>query len=214
MGTLSFDGSQVGTPVGFYTYTVKEDQWSWSDGVFELHGYAPRSVAATTELMLRHKHPDDMARAFEVLETAVHDGEPFSCYHRIIDADGKIRSVLSVGHGAKGQDGRVEQLTGYFVDLTEARRAEVQLEVDEALRRIAETRSVIDQAKGIIMAAVGCDATEAFGVLRHHSSHQNVKLNELARQLVDAVRGRPNLEQRSPVFGLLDRSESPSPTPG
>jgi hypothetical protein len=184
---LTFDGTQTSTPVGYFTYQVDGDHWSWSDGVYYLHGYEPHAVPATTELMLMHKHPDDSARAFEVLENAIRDGRPFSCYHRIIDANNRVRSVLSVGRGVEGADGHVEKVTGFFVDLTEVRRGETQAEVEAALLRIAETRSVIDQAKGILMVATGCDADAAFAVLRRYSSHKNLKLHDLARRLVDAA---------------------------
>ena len=210
MGALAFDGTQSSSPVGYYTYLVEDDHWTWSEGVYELHGYAPGAVPATTKLLLEHKHPDDMARAFEVLETAVADGRPFSCYHRIIDAKKQVRSVLSVGRGVVGDSGRVETITGFFVDLTDVRRTETQSEVESALLRIAQTRSVIDQAKGMLMVATGCDADQAFGVLRTYSSHKNVKLNELAHRLVEAVGAHPRLGQhdsRESVLGFLESVE-------
>jgi len=210
MPALAFDGTQNSSPVGYYTYVVAEDSWTWSDGIYELHGYAPRAVPVTTELMLQHKHPDDMARAFEVLETVARDGRPFSCYHRLIDANSNVRSVLSVGHGVVGSDGTVERVTGFFVDLTEVRRSETQAEVETALLRIAETRSYIDQAKGMIMVATGCDAEGAFGVLRDYSSHKNVKVNDLARRMVESVVAQPHTEDHAShaaVFGFLDGVE-------
>ena len=197
MGALAFDGSQHSSAVGYYTYLVAEDSWTWSDGIYELHGYAPHAVPVTTGLMLQHKHPDDMARAFEVLETVARDGLPFSCYHRIIDAKSNVRSVLSVGHGVLGSDGKVERVTGFFVDLTEVRQGETQVEVENALLRIAETRSHIDQAKGMIMVATGCDAEGAFGVLREYSSHKNVKVNDLARRMVESVVAQPHSEDHA-----------------
>lgn len=92
-----------------------------------------------------------------MLENAIATGEAFSCYHRIIDVHGRVRSVLSVGHGVTGEDGGVERLTGFFVDMTELRRAETQAEVESALAVIARTRTVIDRAKGMLMLAT--DAT-------------------------------------------------------
>jgi GAF domain-containing protein len=47
-----------------------------------------------------------------------------------------------------------------------------------------EGRSVIDQAKGIIMSASGCSAEEAFEELRRVSQHHQVKVADLARLLV------------------------------
>jgi len=177
MKSLAFDGTPNNTPVGYFTYLVDDDHWAWSAGLYALHGYEPHEVEATTGLMLQHKHPEDTARAFEVLENVIRDAAPFSCYHRIIDT--------AVGRGLLGDHGKVEQVTGFFVDLTEVRRSETQREVDVALIEISKTRSVIDQAKGIVMVGAGCDADEAFAILRKCSSHQNVKLNELSRRLVE-----------------------------
>lgn len=206
MASLSFDGNQSHTPVGYFDYMVPEDRWVWSEGVFELHGYAPDSVLPTTELILRHKHSDDTARTFDVLENAIATGGTFSCYHRIIDVQKRVRSVLSVGRGVPGEDGSVERVTGFFVDLTELRRAETQAEVESALAVIARTRSVIDQAKGMLMLATGCDAEEAFAVLRAYSSHKNIKLHLLAQQLVEAgSRPRPDGQPgHTTVMSFLD----------
>jgi hypothetical protein len=193
---VAFDGSQPTTAVGHFTYTVAQDQWSWTDGMYLLHGYRPAEVEPSTEVVLSHKHPDDRARAVEVLETAMQDGEPFSCYHRIIDRRGRQRSVLSVGHGLKAADGRVTQVQGYFVDLTQVRRTETEAEVQEALRRIAAHREVIDEAKGMVMMATGCNSEAAFAHLRRCPSHANLKVHEIAHRLVDEV----GPEQQGSVF--------------
>lgn len=185
--TVAFDGSQPDLAVGHFTFSVEEDSWTWGEGLYAMHGYAPREVPATTEVLLSHKHPDDRTRALEVLEQAVQDGAPFSCYHRIIDSRERVRSVLSVGHGIQDADGRVTVVEGFFVDLTEVRREETQAEVEQALRRIAAHRETIDLAKGMVMLAGGGDADTAFRVLRRCSQNANVKLYEVADRLVQAV---------------------------
>ncbi|NGO09702.1 GAF and ANTAR domain-containing protein [Streptomyces sp. HC44] len=55
------------------------------------------------------------------------------------------------------------------------------------------TRPVVDQACGIIMHVLGCDADAAFGVLRRVSQGTNRKLSDVASSLVE-TRGR-GLEQ-------------------
>ena len=52
------------------------------------------------------------------------------------------------------------------------------------LRKAMEHRAVIEQAKGIIIAAMGCDADAAFAVLVEQSQHQNRKVREVAEDLV------------------------------
>ncbi len=202
METVVFDGSQPVTPVGHYTFRVDENAWSWSDGVYLMHGYEPREVPATTEVLLRHKHPDDRSRAAEVLEAAVRDGRPFSCYHRIIDRHEQVRNVLSVGRGIENATGRVAQVEGYFVDLTTARREETETEVRRAVAAIAQHRETIDLAKGMIMIATGTDPKTAFETLRRYSQTTNIKLHDVAQRLVDAAFGQRH--QAGWVIEFLD----------
>ncbi len=202
MTELSFDGRPNDTPVGYYTYFVADDVWSWSDGMYELHGYEPHTVAASTDLMLKHKHPDDALRAFEVLEAVTCDGLPFSCYHRIVSARGDVRYVLSVGRGSFGSRGKVEEVSGYFVDLTGVQEAPVRADGETALVRAAEARSMVDQAKGIVMVALGCDDVAAFATLRERADERHMKLGELARMLVDEVAARPLVPGHSPRSAL------------
>jgi len=49
-------------------------------------------------------------------------------------------------------------------------------------------RSVVDQAKGILMHALGCDADDALRRLREESQRRHVKVTEVASQVVAAHR--------------------------
>jgi AmiR/NasT family two-component response regulator len=53
------------------------------------------------------------------------------------------------------------------------------------LRTALESRSTIDQAKGIIMATRHCDADQAFAYLSKLSSVSNVKLRTVAARIVE-----------------------------
>jgi hypothetical protein len=187
MTAVPIEESATHAQVGFYTYTVADGEWSWTDGIYLLHGYAPREVPASTEVFLSHKHPEDRSRAAQVLEDAIRDGKPFSCYHRIIDRHEQVRHVLSVGQGVRDAAGEVVRVEGFFVDLTQVRRDETQAEVEAALERIGEHRATIEQAKGMVMLTTGCDADAAFDVLRGYSQHLNVKLHEVAKRLLAAA---------------------------
>ncbi len=206
MSPRAFDGTRPGPPVGHYTYRPALDSWTWSDGIYALHGYQPGEVPATTDVLMRHKHPDDRARVLAVLEGVVRDGLPFSCYHRVIDRDERVRSVLAVGRGQLGDAGEVESVEGFYADLTDVRRTETQADVEVALARIAEHRAVIEQAKGVLMFATGCDADAAFDLLRRRSMTRNVKLHEVAHHLVDALGRdlRAGLDSCTAVMGWLD----------
>src|SRR5215216_4407374 len=60
--------------------------------------------------------------------------------------------------------------------------------VNEAthLRRAMDSRAVIEQAKGMIMARDKCTADEAFDILTRISQQQNVKLRDVAQVIIDA----------------------------
>ena len=55
-------------------------------------------------------------------------------------------------------------------------------------------RAVIEQAKGILMAAQRCTADEAFDVLVAASQRENVKVRDIARRIVDRTSAGPDPE--------------------
>jgi GAF domain-containing protein len=61
-----------------------------------------------------------------------------------------------------------------------------QRELADQLRQAMESRAVIEQAKGVVLSARGCDADEAFTLLRQASQQRNVKLRDVAAQVVAA----------------------------
>lgn len=52
------------------------------------------------------------------------------------------------------------------------------------LQQAVQTRAVVDQAKGILMHALGCDAERAFDELRRISQTRHVKLTAIAQRIV------------------------------
>jgi len=56
--------------------------------------------------------------------------------------------------------------------------------LSENLEQAMQSRATIEQAKGIIMANTGCDADEAMHLLIRQSQDQNIKLRELASEIV------------------------------
>lgn len=54
----------------------------------------------------------------------------------------------------------------------------------EHLREALESRDVIGQAKGILMVRRGCTPEAAFEALRKVSQHRNIKLRDIAEQVV------------------------------
>lgn len=72
--------------------------------------------------------------------------------------------------------------------LVELARSVSQLE--HALR----SRSVIDQAIGVLMAQEKCTAEAAFDLLRRHSQNSNRKLRDVAADVITRLTGHPPSE--------------------
>ena len=72
-----------------------------------------------------------------------------------------------------------------------ALRLAEQEQLTEQLQQALVSRSVIDQALGIIMSGHKLDADEAFDILRKASQEQNVKLRAIAARLIQIVTGKP-----------------------
>ena len=74
--------------------------------------------------------------------------------------------------------------------LTLILRQSAQSRVQQQLAAALASRSVIDQAIGILMGQQRCTATEAFELLRRTSQHRNRKLRDLAGDLITGVSGQ------------------------
>jgi len=62
--------------------------------------------------------------------------------------------------------------------------------LSENLQQAMESRAEIEQAKGIVMGTMGIDADAAFEQLRQQSQYENVKLRDIAREIVERTNRR------------------------
>lgn len=65
-----------------------------------------------------------------------------------------------------------------------------QLVLTDQLRESLASRSVIDQALGVIMGEERCTAYEAFNILRAVSQNRNIKIRQVAEDVITRVTGR------------------------
>lgn len=70
--------------------------------------------------------------------------------------------------------------------LRQARQLELQAQLEHALA----SRSLIDNAIGILMGQQRCDADAAFDLLRKASQHRNRKLRDIAAEIIVNVSGQ------------------------
>jgi len=171
--------------VGRFSYDVPTDTWWWSTSLYTVYGFTPGEIVPTTALMLAHQHPDDRARAAQLIAAAVTAGKPFSSRHRILDAQRRIHTVVTIGEGIRDAHGEIIKVSGYLIDVTDALHRDVEAATRMAVELSAATRATIEQAKGALMITYGLDEDEAFALLRWHSQHSNIKLRDIATAITD-----------------------------
>jgi hypothetical protein len=71
-----------------------------------------------------------------------------------------------------------DTVVGNAADYGGVQRTAVQL------RAAAESRALVDQAKGMLMQALGCSADEALRWMRRNSQERNIKVADIARSVI------------------------------
>lgn len=105
--------------------------------------------------------------------------------------DGSFAASLNVYSPDAGAftDGDREGLVGLVAfaasAITNLRLYEGSRVLVEQMQTAMQSRALIDQARGILMAEHRCDAEEAFQILRRTSQASNRKMRDLAREIVE-----------------------------
>lgn len=183
--------------VGWFRFHFADERWEWSAEVEVMHGYSPGTAVPTTELVLSHKHPEDRQQVATTLDEVRRHRQSFSTRHRIVDTAGRVHHVIVVADKLADGTGAVVGTQGFYVDVSPAADQEQQ-RVSAAIAEIAESRAIIEQAKGMLMVVYGINAEAAFDLLRWRSQEGNVKLRLLAEQVV------------ADFVDLAQRQQSPS----
>lgn len=186
--------------VGQFTWNTVTDVWWWSDDLYRLYGYAPTAVEPAMERFLQHKDPRDRARIDLVFSRCAHEGGPFSCHHRIIDARGGRKTVVAIGFGHRNADDtHTDVMQGFLVEVATGD----DLQAEAALQSLLRSRANIEQVKGALMLVYGLTADAAFSVLHGYSQLYNVKVAAIVAAVLEAFESRPGTSVVS--RGELDR---------
>jgi hypothetical protein len=207
--TYSSALGDVECPAGSFHLDLARRKMEWSDGMYLLHGYQRGEVVPTVELTLAHKHPDDRAGAEEILAEVFRAGGHFSIYHRIIDARGRPRQVLTAGEGILDASGKVTAVDGVMVDLTLTLQRETEQAARDAVAGATATRSVIDQARGVLMGRLLITSDEAFRLLVGHSSRTNIKVSVVAAGILQLLESPEGPERLDAVIQAIQAAAAP-----
>jgi two-component system CheB/CheR fusion protein len=131
---LAIDGARMGT----WFRDVRQRRIVWDRQHARLLGFDPeRLPLPTDELWLRRVHPDDFERVLAELRAATAESRTFDLQLRILRADtGEERWLAMHGRFLPDADGGPStQSLGIVFDVTDAKRAEIDLRRSEATYR-------------------------------------------------------------------------------
>jgi len=121
------------------------------------------------------------------------DGRPIGILHTVEDVtpfrDDLIKALGFYRAAAESGEEPSVELDRRFADHAAATLSNTRLFSDlvtevEQLREALTSRATIEQAKGILMLRTRCTAQEAFELLSRRSQERNVKLRDVAAELV------------------------------
>ena len=177
------DGGKLSTPVHTHPLVVE------ADALQELCGEGPgldaiaqRSVFYAEDLDTDHRWPDFSRRAAATGLRSVLSF-PLSADDRLGALNLYARSPLAFGVVDRATGAILSSLAGHALSVARSHEDEERRALN--FQAALSTREVIGEALGILMERERISADQAFDVLRRASQYLNIKLREVAQNLVD-----------------------------
>lgn len=203
MATIPDTGSATVTLLGDGRPRTLASTSSWASGLDEVQYAAddgPCLHAARTGRLVRLDAADgdkwpEFCAAARGQQVAVALGVPLIIDEDILDTSAALNLTTSDQRAFDPLDEALLELftRALSTAINHAYRHQQARVLVDQLGDALDTRDVIGQAKGLLMARHRCGADEAFGHLREASQRANIKLHEIAARLVASEIG----EQRS-----------------
>ena len=118
--------------LGTWRWIVATDTVIWSEEVYRAFGCDPALPPPGYATIQAYHTMETRALLQGSVERALRDGEPYEHEMELVLADGTHRWIVTRGEvGARGEDGRVTELSGTIQDITERKRTELALKERE-----------------------------------------------------------------------------------
>ena len=114
-----------GAGLGIWTLDPRDGTTWYSDRSRDLWG-VDHELRLDGKAMRTYVHPDDWEKVLEPYRTGF-PGDQVDMEHRVVWPNGDVRWVHSIGKAIRGPDGVVHTLSGIHLDITDRKKAELEL---------------------------------------------------------------------------------------
>lgn len=142
-----FEKAQEVANVGSWSYSIGEDEVSWSKETCRIFGVEndPRLPMAD---FLAFLHPDDRAANRRIRAAAVASGATYAAEYRVIRPDGALRWITSRADISRDENGRALKMVGIIQDVTDLRLNAEKLRVAERQTRESQKMEAVGRLAG------------------------------------------------------------------
>lgn len=141
---LFLEKAQSLARIGIWRWSVVNNKVTWSPELYSIYGIAnEKDFEGTFEGYLSRVHSDDREHAKKNVERAMKQKVPVTFEERIITPDKETRCLRSWAGVTLSEDGRVVELVGACLDVTDRKRSEMKLQ--ESLEKINELKNQLEK---------------------------------------------------------------------
>jgi len=140
----------------------------WSQEHFRIFGFDPEQGMPSVETLLQRIHPDDRAKAAQVLERAVRERTDYELDSRIVLPNGAMKYIHAEGHPVFNSSGDLVESVGTVMDVTERKRADEERQshlrflesmdqVNRAIQGTNDLEQMMSDVLDAVLAILNCD---------------------------------------------------------
>lgn len=131
--------------LGSWNWDIASGEVEWSDELYRIFGYEPRSREMTFDSFVSAVLPDDHDRVLASIDDALAGKATYDIEFRIVRQDGEIRMIHSCGEVVRDSSGQPLRMFGTALDVTDCKREESVLK-----QRETYFRALIEHSSDII----------------------------------------------------------------
>nr|WP_290222499.1 response regulator [Trichocoleus desertorum] len=138
-----------------FDWNSQTHEVTYGGNVTAILGYSLEEMAGGVDRWVTLIHPEDRSRFHAEIDRVVTTKQPFHQEFRVGRKDGTYITVESKGYFFADGDGQVVRMTGFIVDISEAKRDEVvRKHYEEALRETSQMLQALIQASPLAIVVL------------------------------------------------------------